>query len=59
MHFQQKPVRFSDYLLLMLVVLAAFAIVFVLYVQAEKQIDKANETRFVTIQALHDATHHQ
>ena len=59
MHFQQKPVRFSDYLLLMLVVMAAFAGVLVFYVQAEKQINEANETRFTAFQGLHDATYHQ
>ena len=59
MHVQQKPVRFSDYLLLMMVVLAAFAGFFALYVHAEKQIDQANETRFLAIQALHDATYDQ
>ena len=59
MHFQQKPVRFSDYLSLMLVVLVAFAGVFVLYVEAEKQIDKANDVRFLAIQELHDTTNPQ
>ena len=59
MRFQRNPVRFSNYLLLMMVVLAAFAGVFVLYVQAEKQIDKANETRFQALQALHDAAYPQ
>ena len=59
MRVQQEPVRFSYYLLLMLVVLIAFAGVFALYVRAEKQIDKANDTRFQTIEALHNATYQQ
>ena len=41
------PERFSVYLLSMLVVLAALAGVFALYVQAEKQIDRANDARFL------------
>ena len=49
----RKPlntVQFSAYISLMVMVLAALASVFVMYVQAEKQIDQANETRFLAIQ---------
>ena len=46
---RRPTVRFSACLFLMLAVLVAFAGVFVLYVQAEKKIDRANETRFLAI----------
>ncbi len=46
---QHKTARFTAYLVLMLVVLAAFAGVFAFYVQAEKQIDRANETRILSL----------
>ena len=49
MSSRRPTVRFSAYIFLMLVVLLAFAGVFVLYVQAEKKIDRANETRFLAI----------
>ena len=46
---QPKTTRFSVYLLLMLVVLAALAGVFAFYVQAEKQVDRSNETRILSL----------